>query len=457
MKGIGAGAAAGLAGCLGGGGGGGGSGPQDIEFWAFGGIPAEREYIKAHNQDFEKHNVTYTHQAWGKKFEIVASAASSNSLPHVMAGQELLIPDYADIQAIQPLDHDAYADRLSTLNDRFVGANIDALTYAGLKGHSGTRQWGLPGGYADLGAFIDIHEDLLADAGYDSPPRTWSELVEYGQAMQDLDGVDAGIVTSGTDFGLTTGYFIGLVYQNGGRYFDPETLKATVNQPGFVDAVGLYEDIAGEGLFPDAIVEMNHIDAGRFFLEKKAGIFIVFSHANAIYQTIDAPQPTLDGEGHIVTRAPLPDDITGQFEPQNLLLQNAQGHMLGTGEANDAERDAAFDFIEWWNQPEQLAPWTYDPDNDVGIRGRVPTLKSAFEDPHPLMEKQFGDLVTLYGRNELFTKTTRFPSFAGLDAIQSQLNRDVLQPVMLGNKGAQEALDAVQPKIQGIIDDKLKG
>jgi len=468
VTGIGAAMAAGLAGCGGGDGGsdggdgdgdgdgGGGSGDvQSLDFWVFGGIPAEREYISSHYQTYGGNDVTYEHQEWGKKFQIIASAAANDNLPDVFGGQTQQIPDYVGAGALQPLDQEPFADRLEDINSNFIQANVDTQIYEGLGDTEGERQWGLPAGYADLGPFIDIRTDYLEQTSFDAPPRTWPEFIQLAEEMQEIDEVAAAVTASGTDFGLTAGYFIGFVYANGGRYFDPDSLEATVNEPGFVDAVRVYQQLAEKGLFPDSIAENNHIDAGRLLREGESGMFITYSHANAVYQTTGAPQPFLDGEGHVVTRAPLPENPSGQFEPKELLLQNAQGHMMATGTANDAERQAAFDFIEWWNQPEQLAPWTYAEGSDVGIRGRVPTLESAFESPSELFESQFGDLITLYNNDNLFNRTSRFPSFEGLASVQSVINTQVIQPVVLGQTSAQEACDQANPEVQEVIDENL--
>lgn len=105
LTGLGTAMAAGLAGCGGDGGSGGsggsggdggsgdgGSGPQDLDFWLFGGIPAEREYISGNYDSYGEHNVSYQHQEWGQKYQIIASAAANNNLPDVMAGQCQQIP-----------------------------------------------------------------------------------------------------------------------------------------------------------------------------------------------------------------------------------------------------------------------------------------------------------------------------------------------------------------------------
>ncbi|GKZ15192.1 extracellular solute-binding protein [Haladaptatus sp. T7] len=454
VSGLGAAAAASLAGCSNNGGGdGSGSGEQNLDFWLFGGIPAEREYISSHYTNYSKHKAKYQHKSWGDKYQIIASAASNQNLPDVMAGQTQQIPDYASAGAIQPVDQEPFQDRLKKLNKPFVDANIQAQQYSGLGDYDNKRQWGLPGGYADLGPFIDIRADYLKKTSFDKPPRTWPELIQMGKEMKEIEGVTAPITAPGTDFGLTAGYFIGFVYANGGRYFDPKTKKATINKPGFVDAVKLYQKIAEAGLFPKSIAELDHIAAGRLLREGKSGIFITYSHANAVYQTTGAPQPWLDGKGHTVTRAPLPNNPSGNFEPQDLLLQNAQGFMLGGGIDNDAQRTAAFDFAEWWNQPDQLKPWTYK--KDVGIRGRIPTIESAFEEPADLMKSQFGDLLKLYDKNKLFTSSSRFPSFPGLSSVQSEINTKVIQPVATGKSTAEKACNNANPAVQKILDENL--
>lgn len=484
LGGIGTGIVAGFAGCTGGGngsdetattgsdgttstggettsGGGGttasGSGvsSQQLDYWLFGGAPAEREYISSHYDEYGEHEISYQHQEWGQKYQIIASAAANSNLPDVMAGQGQQIPDYVDASAIQPLNQDAFADRIEAMNEPYIEANLDTLRFSGLGEYDEEMQWAMPGGYADLGPFIDIRTEYLEQTSFDGPPRTWEEFLQLAQEMQELDEVSAAVTTSGTDFGLTTGYFIGWVYANGGRYFDPDSLEATVDGPGFVDAVKLYQDIAEAGLFPDSVAENDHIAAGRLLTEGESGIFITYSHTGGVYDTIGADQSFLDGNGHITTRAPLPKSPSGDFEPQNLLLQNATAQMMARGTANDNEQQAAFDYIEWWSQPEQLAPWTYTQDADVGIRGRIPTLKSAFENPSDIFRNQYSDVLTLYENDNLFDQTSRFPSFSGLSSVQSEINTQVLQPVMLGNATAEEACSGVNSAIQEIIDENM--
>ena len=161
LGGIGTGIAAGLAGCSGdgdNGSGGNGSGSdgggqmsEPLEFWLFGGIPAEREYISGHYDNYEDHSANYTHQEWGQKYQIIASAAANNNLPHVMAGQTQQIPDYAGAEAIRPLDQEPFMDRLEEINDLFIDANVQTQMYEGIGGYEEEREGRVPGGHAGLG------------------------------------------------------------------------------------------------------------------------------------------------------------------------------------------------------------------------------------------------------------------------------------------------------------------
>lgn len=426
---------------------------QSIDYWMFGGGTNEKEWIKDTTANFSAHEINYAHKSWGKKYEILASASANQNLPDVFSSTTQQIPDYADLGAVQPVDQEPYADEVASVNERFIDEIVDINKFEGIGDTDGVRQWSFPFGFADVAPFIDIREDYLEETSFDGPPRNWEEFEQMAKEMQEIDDVTAAVTTPGTDFGLTSGYFMAWVYTNGGRYFNRETLEATIDAPGFKNTAKLYERLANVNALPDSIAENNHLDAARLFMEGKSGIFITRSAANLLYAVLGGPQDWIDGKGHIVTRAPLPEDPSGDFQPKNLSMLNGAATMMTGGTENDAERRAAFDFMKWWQKPENLAPWQYE--EDIGVRGRLPTLESTWENPTDLFKQQFGDLIELYDNDKLFNQTIRFPSFTGIASVQSEINTKVLQPVMLGNKTAEEACEDAQPEVQSIIDDKL--
>lgn len=467
----------GLAGCIGGDGGDGGDGadgtdggdggddtdgtdggtteqPQSVNlgFWAFGGPGPEDQWLKKKSKEWNEDNpniqVEYTHQVWAKRYEKVASAAQADSLPSVIQGPAFLIPDYTEAGALQAINEGEFKSQVDEINKKYVTGVTDHVTVDG-------TQYGTPGPFMDVGPFIDINEAYLEEAGFDGPPRRWSEIPEYAREMQKLDGVEAGIALPVSGGTLVADNFIGFVYQNGGRYFDPDSLEATINGPGFVRALELYENLQKEGLLPAAQAEMGYVDAARMFLSKEAGMFISLSHAFTIFQALEVPDEAWrTGEGQIFTRAPLPESPSGNFAPLTTLKQLPWPQLLGAGADSDAKRSGAFEFMKWWTQPEQLAAWTYD--TDAGVRGRLPTVKSAWENPNDLFTRQFGDLINLYEQDQLFADSAPFPSFNGLSQIKDLLIKQAIQPVILGQKDAQSALDGIQPDVQDVIDDKLK-
>jgi CBS domain-containing protein len=62
---------------------------------------------------------------------------------------------------------------------------------------------------------------------------------------------------------------------------------------------------------------------------------------------------------------------------------------------------------------------------------------------------------TLYENDDLFTRTSRFPSFSGIASIQSIINTQVIQPVVLGNATAEEACSDANSDVQEVVDEEI--
>lgn len=118
--------------------------------------------------------------------------------------------------------------------------------------------------------------DLLEAAGYDRPPETWEELVEYAQNLTvDIDGdgnIDQwGFVTLGLPAQTASPYtFIEFLLQAGGQMFD-ENGATAFNSPEGIQALQFMVDLRNtyEVMPPDMITYDNNevhegFAAGRF-------------------------------------------------------------------------------------------------------------------------------------------------------------------------------------------------
>lgn len=417
-----------------------------ISYWQYGGIPVEEEYFGTKYQEFTAYEVDRTHQPWGEKFSQVAAAADAGDLPHVLQVLNTLIPDYRALDAIQPLDQtDDFADRVEAMNDGIIPELVEVLQYE-------AGQFGVAGPFTDLGPFIDINPNYMEEAGWDEIPRTWEELLDLARDMNEIPELQAAIALPATDEELTANNFEAWAYQNGGRWFDPETGDVTIDQDGFVDALDLWGTFVEEGLTPEGQVELDYIDAGGMFMSEQVGMFVTLSHAQAILDTLEPPEQFTDGQNQIVTLAPQPESPTGEFAPVDTLIQLPKTPMMTTAAETDAEQEGAMQFMEFLMSEDFTEPWTYR--DDIGIRGRLPTREDAWEDPEEIFEAQFGDLIDLYHDGELFEVAEPFPFFPGLASAQSELIRNAIQPVILGEMSAQEALSDLAPTIQDILDEE---
>ncbi|WP_137288437.1 sugar ABC transporter substrate-binding protein [Natronorubrum halophilum] len=199
-----AGATAGLAGCTG------GTSEGDFLWWTMRGyIPEEEEAIKDTATEFEdwydgEVNLTTEVVTWNQVFEQWMSAIQGQNTPNVseMANEHAV--DYGSSGVVQPNTElfEEYDDWYDTPS--FWGQYEDEI-------------WGFPW-------FIEVRNlyanmDVLDDAGHDSVPETWEEMVTM--AMDVVDETDnVGFVSSGSQDTGTGQALYGATVQAGGSFFD---------------------------------------------------------------------------------------------------------------------------------------------------------------------------------------------------------------------------------------------
>lgn len=148
--------------------------------------------------------------------KLLASLAAGDPPPITMVDYKY-VPFYAKEGAFEPINNLASPE---DFEDFIPGLLVD-LSWQG-------QVYAVPFNRSTQGMFYN--KDLMAKVGLDpeSPPETWSELVELGEAVKSL----------GDDYYITYGkesnaqwMFEPLVYQFGGRISD-ENCRFVFNQPG---------------------------------------------------------------------------------------------------------------------------------------------------------------------------------------------------------------------------------
>ena len=230
------GAATGLAGCSGDGGDGDGDGEdggsdgdsggsdgedggsdgtssQDFLWWTMRGyIPAETEGIREAANGFEDaadRNVNMNVEVitWDSIFQEWEAGIQGRSLPNAseMACEHAVDFGYQGAAAPNTETFNEYDDWYETISNwgRFDG-----------------EFWGVPWFMEVRTSHVNM--DLLNEAGVDSPPETWAEIVETGQAVSENTDVSAGWTTVGAQDGVNGQNLVAFNYQADSSFYSYE-------------------------------------------------------------------------------------------------------------------------------------------------------------------------------------------------------------------------------------------
>lgn len=326
---------------------------------------------------------------------------------------------------IQPLDPIA-GDRMAGWADRIVPEVLAAGMHEG-------QLYGLPT-YVDMASFLAVDMDALAEAGFDRPPATWSELREYARALTrpDRPGIAFPATTAPVDINI----FEGIAYANGARIFDEETNTVLLNEQGMIDALQLYADLIADGSTPqgNAMTETNFRDTAQLFAQGRSAMWIGLSWLNTPWGTPD----TLNWTG---APFPRPDTVTGSRPPVAALMDPTAILMVSARTENP---EAAIEYIDFWSQEQQLGLWGANPEFS-----RIPAGRVAWDSPG--LAERWPTWVDSYKAGTLFQGAEPMPRFIGVSVVETALG-NAIQQVVLGQQSPAEALNAATASAQEQIN-----
>ncbi|MBV7396860.1 ABC transporter substrate-binding protein [Mameliella sediminis] len=401
----------------------------EISVWKFGGTPQEVEVWAARNDAFSAAqpdiDLNYSYFNGQIRRQKILAGFQTNRLADVIIAFGQDIPEFAGFGMIQPLDEIA-PDRVQGWKDRIVPEVFESGMHDG-------KLYALPT-YVDMASFLAINLDALEEAGFDRPPETWDELREYAKAMTKPDR--PGIAFPATTAPVDINIFEGLAYANGGRIFDEDTGKVTLNDPGVVDALQFYVDLIKDGSTPAAtsLTETFFRDTAQLFGQGRSAMWIGLSWLNT-------PWGVNENIRWTGVPMPKPEAPTGSYEPVNAIMDGTAMLMVSSRSKNP---EAALEYVDFWSQDEQLETWGGQPEI-----ARIPAGKAAWDNAE--LKEAWPNWVKAYDAGTLFEGGAPMPRFIGVSAIESALGTAIQQAV-LGQKTPQEALDEATVAAQGQID-----
>jgi multiple sugar transport system substrate-binding protein len=307
-------------------------GPTTITFWnsfTSSDRAAVEEIVKRFNESQDEVKVDMTIQPGDVHMQKLLPAYSAGKGPTIASLDASQLPGFAELGVLSPVD-DLYEGGLDA--DELPEASLEATMFD-------DEQYGVP--MAATNSMLYYNKTLFAEAGIDGPPQTMDELAEDAVALTNY--------TAGADSSNTYGFLIPdreavsswavLLWSLGGGITNDDNTASTFGDEETIAAMKYWNDlIQNDHITP---VGMTGVDADTVFGAGRGGMYI-----NGPWAAGAFTEAGIDFDV-----APIPAGDAGQFS--NAVSVN----MHLNADVSDAERDAAYDFFEFWNSPEQQTYW----------------------------------------------------------------------------------------------------
>lgn len=389
--------------------------PVTISFASWVGESAEMETVKA---AFEKEhpNITVELQSVpaDSMTQKLTTQIAGNNPPDVAYVDASTVASFAARGALVNLDNyiarsdvvdpDAYVDvfrSFATFEDSFYGLPIDGESTA-----------------------LFYRTDMLADAGIADPPTDWDEFLTAAEELTDPAKKQYGTAIFAPEAAY---YWYPWLWQNGGEVLNADGTEIAFDSPEGLEAAEYY--VALSEFAPPDYLNSNSYDARLGFFQGQIAMY----PAGAWFAGVIAEEaPDLAGKWAV---APLPDGAEGcatTVASDTLVIFNQSDH-----------KDAAFQWIEFLSQPENMSLLTYEADGTV-----LPTTTELLESP-ALLEKKpelatFAEVMACGESNTVVNKA--WPQIE--EALNTQLGA-----AMYGDTTVAEALENAAAEGQTLLDD----
>lgn len=334
-------------------------GPADNEtttlrFWVMG---REGEMVQELARDFELQNpgirITVQQIPWSAAHEKLLTAFVGRATPDLAQLGNTWVPEFAALRALEPLDGMVAASPQVAPGDHFPGiwdTNVIEGNLFGLPWYVDTR-------------VLFYRSDLLADAGFQSMPTTWSGWRAALEAVTDPEIGRSGILLPINEW--TQPVIFGL--QAGSPLLADHDTRGAFAQPEFQSAFTFYLDLFRDGLAPS--VANNEV--ANLYQEFERGTFAMYVTGPWNLGEFRRRLPAGMQEDWMTAPLPAPDsEADGEAAPG---LSLAGGSSLVIFQ-NSEKKEAAWKLVEFLSQPEQQVRF-------FELTGDLPAHRAAWRDP----------------------------------------------------------------------------
>lgn len=302
--------------------------------------------------------------------------------------------------------------------EAFLEAPIEANTYEG-------AIFGVPW-YTDAG-LLYYRRDLLEEAGFSEPPRTYDELKEMASEVVDRSGTRYGFVFQGADYEGGVVNALEYIWNSGGDVLDGD--RVVIDSPEAVRGLSTERSMITDGVSPRGVSQYKEQESVSLFLRGDA---VFMRNVPRMYALASDPSESrIDPEQIGVAELPVADaslDSTSSTGGWNMFIN-----------ASTEDPDAAWEFVSYMTAPEQQ--------KFRAIEGSVlPTRAALYEDEEVregLPIARLGEAAIRSSRPRPISPYYSDMSLAMADAFVRSLNGEV---------SPEETLRNLRGELQGIVD-----
>jgi len=372
-------------------------------------IEAMTADFEAANPDIDVQTEYVSYEALHDKI-VTSSAAKSGSYDVVLV--DCIWPaEFAQAGFILDVS-DKVTDEMRA--DIWPGA-LEAATYQG-------KLYGMP--WLNDVLYLYYNEEMLKAAGFEAPPKTWTEMEQMGMAA-----VDKGLVKYPfieyfkQEEGLTIAYVYYLA-AFGGEFFD-ENNQPTFNSPEGLAALKYIVDGMNSGFINPASLESTYEEVRRTFSQGES----LFS-VNWTYQlnlSNDPAESQIAGKSKI---AVMPGEVATSA--------TVNGGMALSVTADSAHPEEAWKYIEFLSSPEVQKAYS---------KNALPIWISLFEDPDIIA--QAPELMEVSAEQyKYIINRPLVPFYSETSKIMSR----ELQTALTGGKTPEQALADAEAEVLKIAE-----
>ncbi|CAI8976253.1 sugar ABC transporter substrate-binding protein [Methylocaldum szegediense] len=318
-----------------------------LEFWAMG---REGEAVQSLMSEFERRHpairVKVQQIPWSAAHEKLLTAYAGDAMPDVFQLGNTWIPEFVVLNAVDSLDDRLTAEQREDYFQGILETNeIDGKLY-GLPWYVDTR-------------LLFYRTDILAEAGFTAPPKTWNEWLVMMARVKALSGGERyAVLLPMNEWQVPV--ILGL--QFGAELLQDEARFGNFQSDAFRRAFRFYLDIFRQGYAP----AVSEAQVANLYQEFATGYFVMYVTGPWNIGEFERRLPKALQDKWATAPMPAPDE---NYPGPSL----AGGASLAIARSSD-HKDQAWKLIEFLSQPEQQLAF-------YRLTGDLPPRRSAWRHP----------------------------------------------------------------------------